>query len=197
MLAQRGLITVGYIVPNSDNHEDLVLQNELDNTDGQSTVQNESCGMAENGSQDRHFGVQSQQECIVVGHRKCKSKDGRSSTRKRRPTKEGLPQPGQPYECLGCGKTFKARNNLTKHGAVHSDVRPFGCQECGKWFKKKRDLSDHLMTHSNVKPYECTECSRPFARKCHLNRHFLVHSNVRAYKCKECGKDFQTSSHSQ
>ncbi|XP_070555963.1 gastrula zinc finger protein XlCGF7.1-like [Ptychodera flava] len=153
--------------------------------------------MVESDSQDRHFGIQSQQECIVVGHRKRKCKDGRSSARKQRPTKECLPQPGQPYECLECGKTFKARNNLTKHGAVHSDVRPFGCQECGKWFKKKRDLSDHLMTHSNVKPYECTEVRQIFCPEVQSESALSGAFKCESIQMQRVRQDFQTSSHSQ
>ncbi|XP_063599249.1 zinc finger protein 808-like [Penaeus indicus] len=54
--------------------------------------------------------------------------------------------------------------------------RPFTCEICCSSFKKKQHLKNHSAVHSNVKPFKCPKCGKRFSFRYTLKRHDKVHA---------------------
>jgi uncharacterized C2H2 Zn-finger protein len=97
---------------------------------------------------------------------------------------------GFQFHCHSCPSTFKTRNSLHNHLAIHSDMRLFVCLQCGHSFKTSKDLSRHVATHDN-KHKTCHLCAMTFKTAFHLKRHSLTrHTNMRPFRCMQCGMTF-------
>eukprot|EP00124_Ichthyophonus_hoferi_P002394 Ihof_evm6s161 gene=Ihof_evmTU6s161 len=77
------------------------------------------------------------------------------------------------HVCMECGKIFANQSSLSKHMAVHSDLRPHECPECNKRFKRYDHLSGHMATHRGEKPHACTTpaCNKRYSDPRSLKRH--------------------------
>jgi len=130
--------------------------------------------------------------------------------RKREPGEEPAPSPfpkmwkgadgaGRPHVCKFCGKGFKWKKDLVKHGPVHTGERPFPCNICNKAFKEKSTLTRHVAeVHAGVKRkkrplrHDCYVCGKGFPWPAALVIHSRVHSGVRPFPCYFCKWAFKT-----
>ncbi|XP_069775708.1 zinc finger and BTB domain-containing protein 12-like [Narcine bancroftii] len=89
------------------------------------------------------------------------------------------------FSCPRCGKTFRQRVNLTRHGHVHAGLKPYRCLTCGKTFTQNRSLKDHMNLHSGERPHRCLYCRACFAHKPALRRHLKEqHGKTSADNCQ-------------
>eukprot|EP00124_Ichthyophonus_hoferi_P002346 Ihof_evm9s155 gene=Ihof_evmTU9s155 len=92
------------------------------------------------------------------------------------------------HGCSECGKNFPNQSSLSKHMAVHSDLRPHECPECLKRFKRLDHLSGHMVTHRGEKPHACSipTCTKrysdPRSLKRHMERQHPEESGLVEYK---------------
>ena len=95
------------------------------------------------------------------------------------------------HVCNVCGKGFKYKSNLTRHGVVHTKERLFVCDQCNKSYTDGQVLARHKKSfHEGVK-YECQECGEQFSEKSVRTRHYRrVHLKEKMYKCPKCGVQF-------
>ncbi|XP_069511457.1 zinc finger protein 282-like isoform X2 [Ambystoma mexicanum] len=81
----------------------------------------------------------------------------------------------RPYACHECEKSFKTKQELTRHQRTHSGERPYHCTECKKSFSLRHHLIGHRRTHTGERPYQCAKCERRFSLKGNLNKHQKKH----------------------
>ncbi len=77
----------------------------------------------------------------------------------------------------GCGKCFKTKFSMTRHGLVHSQEKNFVCEFCGKRFALLQYLKEHTNTHTSAKPYVCgvAGCQERFSQTGKLSLHRRTH----------------------
>ncbi|KAM6992309.1 uncharacterized protein LKV04_008361 [Tautogolabrus adspersus] len=97
----------------------------------------------------------------------------------------------KPFSCSICGKRFYQKWNLTSHMLVHTGEKPFGCSVCSKRFILKGNLTKHMVIHTGEKPFSCSECGKRFYQQGNLTSHMLIHMGVKPFSCSECGKKFR------
>ncbi|KXS93724.1 hypothetical protein AC578_9496 [Pseudocercospora eumusae] len=59
------------------------------------------------------------------------------------------PAKTRPFPCLECGKRFRRREHLQRHGTIHSGLKSFACGflGCAKAFYRSDELLRHSRTH--------------------------------------------------
>nr|XP_029710996.1 zinc finger protein 2-like isoform X1 [Aedes albopictus] len=105
---------------------------------------------------------------------------------------------GIAAQCRICQKTFKHKNNLTRHMLTHTGELPHKCDQCGVRFKIVTDLTKHVQgVHEGIMPYYCKLCDLPLKDKNSYYRHrTVVHKSMkdsagpRRYKCSLCSTTF-------
>lgn len=122
------------------------------------------------------------------------------------------------YQCNQCNKTYKYRNSLFAHRAihyrkmvmchecgklyasnailnthireVHKRLKNFICEYCDEAFVKRSRLKDHLYAkHTFDRPYVCTLCNKTFTSSRYLSMHKIIHSD-RTFQCRYCDRNF-------
>ncbi|XP_021698044.1 zinc finger protein 708 [Aedes aegypti] len=109
---------------------------------------------------------------------------------------------GIAAQCKICQKTFKHKNNLTRHMLTHTGELPHKCDQCGVRFRIVTDLTKHVQgVHQGIMPYFCNICDLPLKDKNSYYRHrTAVHKSMkdtpttRRYKCGLCGTSFDIQS---
>lgn len=98
------------------------------------------------------------------------------------------------YKCSQCNKDFNYRTQLTQHLRVHEPVRPYQCEKCGKSFKSNGSLKLHRNTHIGDKPYKCELCEKAYTTLMNLQLHNRTHTGDKPYLCATCGRPFHDAS---
>ena len=62
--------------------------------------------------------------------------------------------PLRPYGCGRCGETFPTPRFLRRHREAEHD-RPLPCRLCRRTFRRREDLEKHQAVHSDQRPYPC------------------------------------------
>ena len=98
----------------------------------------------------------------------------------------------RPFKCqhAGCPKSFKDKDGLRSHQAVHTNERPYECPTCGTKFKHRDSLKTHMKIHTEEKQFQCTICSQTFRRKDHLKDHVRIHTGEKPFECRFCERKF-------
>ncbi|XP_023241014.1 zinc finger protein 708-like [Centruroides sculpturatus] len=99
------------------------------------------------------------------------------------------------HACKICGKEFKWKYVLLRHGARHSEERPFKCDICNKGFKWKCQAKSHCETHTDKVNYTCHICNKSFKCSYVLKQHIETHSDEYKYSCDICNKHFKTKNY--
>lgn len=95
------------------------------------------------------------------------------------------------YSCSICGKTFKRRKVLRRHGRFHTGEKPYSCSACSKTFALRKSLRRHLRFHTGERPHTCTKCGKSFRLRENLKAHLRFHTGEKPYNCATCGKMFR------
>ena len=91
----------------------------------------------------------------------------------------------------GCGKQFKAKDDLSKHIKRKNKQLNFSCDICGILWESKKELMDHQTKHTGVKGHICETCGAAFRYRNNLFRHKKIHSQAPdSFQCSQCGKCF-------
>lgn len=99
---------------------------------------------------------------------------------------------GKKVECTECGKKFARRSQLILHFRMHRDEKPFVCSfgDCQAAFRQRQHLVDHSFIHTGEKNFPCSTCNKAFQTRKRLQDHiYKVHSYHR-YSCDRCEKTF-------
>ena len=102
----------------------------------------------------------------------------------------------KPYPCTMCGKSFRTKDNLTKHAFIHGR-RPHQCTECEKGYVKRVDLEKHI-----TKKHKVTDISdhhkvqgplllNPEIKTIQPRQDSYNEKDKWLHKCSECHKSFK------
>lgn len=105
----------------------------------------------------------------------------------------------QQHSCSQCTRTFKRKNDLTRHAqTVHNKIKP-SCLKCGRAFTTNRALKRHLKYSNNCAPsnsnaviknaapdtvqpnserHACVQCDRTYVTLRNLRRHIVSTHDV-------------------
>ena len=80
----------------------------------------------------------------------------------------------KPHICEQCKKTFRKKNNLMNHMAIHTNERSFKYPQCQRSFKLSYKLKRHLESHlKNI----CKMCSKKFRQASSLKKYILYYKS--------------------
>ena len=77
----------------------------------------------------------------------------------------------KPFACDICGKSFKAKSNMTTHRRIHTGEKPYECEICKQTFSRSSNLADHYRIHTGEKPFSCDLCLKTYSQGSQLLRH--------------------------
>lgn len=120
------------------------------------------------------------------------------------------------FECLECGKTYRASRVLRRHLRRHhseeaADVaknegdspcyvaahkpleeRPYKCNSCERTYRHAGSLLNHKKAHATGL-YHCPTCQKEFYNLLALKNHLHIHTDKKRHRCCRCGKAFRTA----
>lgn len=103
-------------------------------------------------------------------------------------------------KCQVCNLTFRSRQGLHQHKAVHSgDNNIAFCQLCSKQFASVQSFKLHKQAKHEGRTYSCKYCQKVFKYRVGMNDHITVcehnpdHENnpVKIYPCSLCDKSYK------
>lgn len=91
------------------------------------------------------------------------------------------------FRCDICNMAFTRKSALNRHKLSHDDsTKTYTCTFCAKTFRRRQHLTAHLAMHTGARPREeiCTDCGAIYSERRGLNNHMLrVHGRpLEGYK---------------
>ena len=123
---------------------------------------------------------------------------GKSFKRKDNLTRHVASVHGDKCEtCTICNKTFSTAASLTAHVKRVHEGSPKSCpyDTCNKKYKDKILLTEHLKKTHLVAKYVCQECDKSFAHEHLFQGHLVCHTGVYAFECPSCQKKCNLREH--
>ncbi|KAK7919757.1 hypothetical protein WMY93_011041 [Mugilogobius chulae] len=75
-------------------------------------------------------------------------------------------------------KEFTNLMALKNHRRIHTEPKRYQCLECGKAFRASSQLMCHKRIHTRERPYTCSICDKSFSNKSNLTNHEKMHQNI-------------------
>lgn len=98
------------------------------------------------------------------------------------------------FMCEICSKTFRYRNRLNSHMALHhSKAVEMTCDLCGLLTKFKNNIKRHMKSvHMKLREFQCDQCpNHEYSTQEALNSHLYRYHDVTApIKCPDCQHGF-------
>ncbi|CAG9772573.1 unnamed protein product [Ceutorhynchus assimilis] len=97
------------------------------------------------------------------------------------------------YKCDICSMSFKKKDSLINHSAIHSMVN-LKCVICNTKFESAKMVKDHITTHLLELPYPCEKCDYSFDTHKQLVEHEVKHAEIEYEEQieKEVSTEFRT-----
>lgn len=92
-------------------------------------------------------------------------------------TKSLAVEPVGQHKCDVCSMSFRRKDSLINHSAIHSMVN-LKCVICNTGFFNAKDVKEHITTHLAGLPYPCDKCDYSFETQDHLEEHELKHAEM-------------------
>ena len=104
------------------------------------------------------------------------------------------------FKCavLGCGKIFRFKSDMERHGTSHMEDKPFACPDptCNRTFKREEALKSHMESHKESLDYVCpiSGCDQKFNKRSIMQYHINKHHTSKDFVCntKGCQRVFET-----
>lgn len=81
------------------------------------------------------------------------------------------------YKCDVCSMSFKRKDSLINHSAIHSMVN-LRCVICNTEFETAQKVKEHITTHLSSLPYPCEKCDYSFETQSQLEEHEMKHAEM-------------------
>lgn len=81
------------------------------------------------------------------------------------------------YKCDSCSMSFRRKDSLINHSAIHSMVN-LKCVICQTEFNSANEVKEHITTHLASLPYPCEKCDYSFETKDQLEDHQVKHAQM-------------------
>lgn len=81
------------------------------------------------------------------------------------------------YKCDVCSMSFKRKDSLINHSAIHSMVN-LRCVICNSKFEDAQMVKEHITTHLSCLPFPCDKCDYSFDTKDQLEEHEVKHAEM-------------------
>ncbi|XP_018320821.1 zinc finger protein 502 [Agrilus planipennis] len=86
-------------------------------------------------------------------------------------------QPIGQHKCDMCSMSFRRKDSLINHSAIHSMVN-LKCVICNTEFENAKMVKEHITTHLAGLPYPCDKCDYSFDTQDQLEEHELKHAEM-------------------
>ncbi|KAB0800398.1 hypothetical protein PPYR_06138, partial [Photinus pyralis] len=91
--------------------------------------------------------------------------------------KSANPFPVGQHKCDVCSMSFRRKDSLINHSAIHSMVN-LKCVICNTSFESAKMVKEHITTHLSGLPYPCDRCDYSFDTQDQLEEHELKHAEM-------------------
>lgn len=91
--------------------------------------------------------------------------------------KSANPFPVGQHKCDVCSMSFRRKDSLINHSAIHSMVN-LKCVICNTSFENAKMVKEHITTHLSGLPYPCDRCDYSFDTQDQLEEHELKHAEM-------------------
>lgn len=81
------------------------------------------------------------------------------------------------YKCDVCSMSFRRKDSLINHSAIHSMVN-LRCVICNTAFDNAQKVKEHITTHLSSLPYPCDKCDYSFESQDQLEEHEVKHAEM-------------------
>lgn len=81
------------------------------------------------------------------------------------------------YKCDVCSMSFRRKDSLINHSAIHSMVN-LRCVICNTAFENAQKVKEHITTHLSSLPYPCDKCDYSFETQDQLEEHEVKHAEM-------------------
>lgn len=89
----------------------------------------------------------------------------------------GSDTPIGQHKCDVCSMSFRRKDSLINHSAIHSMVN-LKCVICNTAFENAKQVKHHITSHLSGLPYPCDKCDYSFDTQDQLEEHELKHAEM-------------------